>query len=353
MARESAADRLERKRREAGKDKTAQDLRRVGGAMAGAGKAMFGIEGDSPSQRLERARREEAAAKSRPTSGLKGTKLNRERGMSSRQTSPKTMTAAERKAAGRTKQSRRGDVKVTKESPEFLKVERAPKTTVKAPKAGKSSTSSAGVKAPKVNRNVKVAKPKIDGPVAKSTPKTGAKAGTGAKTEKGKSTFRQRRLARLKKRLEASGSEGRQSRLKKRIGRVESRMGKDEPKRTGGTGGAVPPKNKTARTGSKNKKKMYGGGMMKAKGKAGGGMMKAKGMKAGGKTKFPDLNKDGSITKADILKGRGVPGMKGGGMMKTKGATAGGKMKSKGYKKGGKVRGAGIARKGVRPAKMY
>jgi len=27
-------------------------------------------------------------------------------------------------------------------------------------------------------------------------------------------------------------------------------------------------------------------------------------------------------------------------------------MKTKGYKKGGKVRGAGIARKGVRPAKM-
>ena len=352
MARESAADRLERKRREAGKDKTAQDLRRVGGAMAGAGKAMFGIEGDSPSQRLERARREEAAAKRRPTSGLKGTKLNRERGMSNRQTSPKTMTAAERKAAGRTKQSRRGDVKVTKESPEFLKVERAPKTTVKAPKAGKSSTSSAGVKAPKVNRNVKVAKPKIDGPVAKSTPKTGAKAGTGAKTEKGKSTFRQRRLARLKKRLEASGSEGRRSRLKKRIGRVESRMGKDEPKKTGGMGGAVPPKNKTART-VRKPKKMMGGGMMKAKGKANGGMMKAKGYSKGGKTGFPDLTGDGKVTRKDILKGRGVRGMKTGGMMKTKGATAGGKMKSKGYKKGGKVSGAGIARKGVRPAKMY
>ena len=103
----------------------------------------------------------------------------------------------------------------------------------------------------------------------------------------------------------------------------------------------------------------YGGGMMKAKGKAGGGMMKAKGMKAGGKTKFPDLTGDGEVTRKDILKGRGVRGMKTGGMMKTKGATAGGKMKSKGYKKGGKVnkkqkvRGAGIARKGVRPAKMY
>ena len=43
--------------------------------------------------------------------------------------------------------------------------------------------------------------------------------------------------------------------------------------------------------------------------------------------------------------------MKGGGMMKKKGYAMGGKMK-KGYAKGGKVRGAGIARKGVRPAKM-
>ena len=34
-----------------------------------------------------------------------------------------------------------------------------------------------------------------------------------------------------------------------------------------------------------------------------------------------------------------------------KGYAMGGKMK-KGYAKGGKVRGAGIARKGVRPAKM-
>ena len=35
----------------------------------------------------------------------------------------------------------------------------------------------------------------------------------------------------------------------------------------------------------------------------------------GGTTKFPDLNKDGKVTKADILKGRGVPGFKRGGMM--------------------------------------
>ncbi len=29
--------------------------------------------------------------------------------------------------------------------------------------------------------------------------------------------------------------------------------------------------------------------------------------------KFPDLNKDGKVTKADVLKGRGVPGFKYGG----------------------------------------
>ena len=46
-----------------------------------------------------------------------------------------------------------------------------------------------------------------------------------------------------------------------------------------------------------------------------------------------------------------TPAMKGGGMLKKKGYAMGGKMK-KGYAKGGKVRGAGIARKGVRPAKM-
>ena len=41
-----------------------------------------------------------------------------------------------------------------------------------------------------------------------------------------------------------------------------------------------------------------------------------------------------------------------GGMMKKKGYAMGGKMMKKGYKKGGKIRGAGMASKGVRPAKM-
>jgi len=116
---------------------------------------------------------------------------------------------------------------------------------------------------------------------------------------------------------------------------------------------------KSITEGFKKKKavKKAGGGMMKskmkAKGmKAGGKMtskMKPKGMKKGGK--FPDLNKDGKVTQKDILMGRGVVKKKTGGAMKTKGYAKGG-MKSKGYAKGGKVRGAGIARKGVRPAKM-
>ena len=106
-----------------------------------------------------------------------------------------------------------------------------------------------------------------------------------------------------------------------------------------------------------------GGGMMKSKmstkGGMSGGKKKAPGMKAGGK--FPDLSGDGKVTQKDILMGKGVIKKKGGGKVKPKGAAAGG-----GYKKGGmktktatkkkvskaKVRGAGIARKGVRPVKF-
>ena len=51
-------------------------------------------------------------------------------------------------------------------------------------------------------------------------------------------------------------------------------------------------------------------------------MMKKKGYKMGGS--FPDLNKDGEVTQADILKGRGVEGLMGGGMpMKKKGYAMG------------------------------
>tara|TARA_B100001059_G_scaffold77055_1_gene74699 strand:- start:311 stop:634 length:324 start_codon:yes stop_codon:yes gene_type:complete len=105
-----------------------------------------------------------------------------------------------------------------------------------------------------------------------------------------------------------------------------------------------------------NKKKMT------KKGYAMGGMMKKKGYAMGGKTsKFPDLNKDGEVTQADILQGRGVKKMSKGGMAKKgyamggmmkKGYAKGGPTKKKGAKKGGKVRGVGIAKKGFRPVKM-
>jgi hypothetical protein len=38
--------------------------------------------------------------------------------------------------------------------------------------------------------------------------------------------------------------------------------------------------------------------------------------------KFPDLNKDGKVTKADILKGRGVKGFMRGGPVKGKNAVS-------------------------------
>ena len=75
-----------------------------------------------------------------------------------------------------------------------------------------------------------------------------------------------------------------------------------------------------------------GGNVKKKKGYAMGGPMKKKGYAMGGPMK---------------KKGYAM----GGGPMKKKGYAMGGPMK-KGYKKGGKVRGAGIAMKGVRPAKM-
>ena len=126
---------------------------------------------------------------------------------------------------------------------------------------------------------------------------------------------------------------------------------------------------------------MKGGGMtskMSTKGGTMGGKKKAPGYKAGKMvgSKFPDLSGDGKVTQKDILMGKGVIKKKGGGKVKPKGAAAGGGykkggMKPKGaaagggYKKGGmktktatkkrvskpKVRGAGIARKGVRPVK--
>ena len=124
-----------------------------------------------------------------------------------------------------------------------------------------------------------------------------------------------------------------------------------------------------AKKAKKPVKKAMRGGMMKSKMGTKGGAMGGKrmppGMKKGGK--FPDLTGDGKVTQKDVLKGRGVPGFKAGGKKGPKGYAAGGMKKGpKGYAAGGmkskmatkkkttkqKVRGAGIARKGVRPAKM-
>tara|TARA_R110002049_G_scaffold305226_1_gene501553 strand:+ start:41 stop:988 length:948 start_codon:yes stop_codon:yes gene_type:complete len=116
--------------------------------------------------------------------------------------------------------------------------------------------------------------------------------------------------------------------------------------------GKRPPKAKKAPGGKKmnyKPKKMMGGGMaMKTKmGTKGGAMGGAKGYKDGGK--LPMVEKDGKMIPAYAADGKGK--MMTGGPVK--------KMKTKGYSKGGvaggkrnKVRGAGIARKGVRPAKM-
>ncbi len=60
------------------------------------------------------------------------------------------------------------------------------------------------------------------------------------------------------------------------------------------------------------------------------------------KKKFPDLNKDGEITQADILKGRGV--FEKGGIVEYK---KGGKVKKKKKKKGGGMAGLSAAEKEV------
>ena len=65
----------------------------------------------------------------------------------------------------------------------------------------------------------------------------------------------------------------------------------------------------------KRVKKAGGGAMKKRVMRRGGGAMKKRIMKAKGgstKKKFPDLTGDGKVTKADILKGRGVKLKRGG-----------------------------------------
>ena len=95
-------------------------------------------------------------------------------------------------------------------------------------------------------------------------------------------------------------------------------------------------------------KGMKAGGKMKSKGYSAGGKMKAKGYKVGGGPlkKAPEGNTGLKKLPKEVRNKMGF--MAKGGMMKTKGYSKGG---AAGGKKQ-KVRGAGIARKGVRPAKM-
>lgn len=89
--------------------------------------------------------------------------------------------------------------------------------------------------------------------------------------------------------------------------------------------------------------------------------MKTKGYKAGGKMPMVKDPKTGKMVPefaANMKAGGKVKQMNMGGLleeampMKKKKKQSGAKMMTKGYTKGGKVRGAGIARKGVRAAKI-
>ena len=70
---------------------------------------------------------------------------------------------------------------------------------------------------------------------------------------------------------------------------------------------------------------------------------------------FPDLTGDGKVTKADVLKGRGVPGMKKGGSTKWIQSAIkkpGSLRKSLGVKKGEKIPAGKLAKAAKAPGKM-
>ena len=73
-----------------------------------------------------REREEREARAGMPTSGTKGVKLDRERDQPSKKLDAQSLSAEERKKEGRTKQSRRGSTRTSKEPPAFTVVERPP-----------------------------------------------------------------------------------------------------------------------------------------------------------------------------------------------------------------------------------
>jgi hypothetical protein len=153
------------------------------------------------------------------------------------------------------------------------------------------------------------------------------------------------------KKSETKNSETKNSETKKVGGIRRLLLGSDG--KFGGARGAIDFLPGKSRPKKKEPVKKMGGGMMKSKMASKGGARggrKAMGMKKGG---FPDLNKDGKVTQADILQGRGVAKKAMGGMMKSKGMAKGGAMKKKGYAMGGAVkkkptkpRGVGAAKRG-------
>ena len=67
---------------------------------------------------------------------------------------------------------------------------------------------------------------------------------------------------------------------------------------------------------------------------------------------FPDLTGDGKVTKADILKGRGIPGAKKVGLIKEAIKKPGALRKSLGVKKGEKIPAEKLAKAAKAPGKM-
>ena len=204
------------------------------------------------------------------------------------------------------------------------------------------------------------------GAAAKFLMANGARAATmkfgKAAVDKAKNEIKKRESAVMKKTDEAnigvkkesspqSIRRGQDTKRNKRVAKEERTSGRSDALR--------PPKDemplKFRGGGMKSKMKanvMNAGGKKKAKGMAKGGM-KTKGYMAGGLKDVPEGNKG---LKQLPTKVRNTMGFKAkGGMMKTKGYAAGGMKSKTATKKKAtkqKVRGAGIARKGVRPAKM-
>ena len=67
---------------------------------------------------------------------------------------------------------------------------------------------------------------------------------------------------------------------------------------------------------------------------------------------FPDLNDDGKVTRADVLKGRGVPGFKGGKFIQEAIKKPGALRKSLGIKAGETIPAKTLAKAAKAPGKM-